>query len=122
MKSVEQLGRNLTDRVLVPIQMFQKERKKKEDRTPRVCQVLGMRHHGPGCEGVGCVAVCNSPPNSSIWWGDTETPAGWRKTYRQHRWPCLYTTADLARQATERGLYPLFHLRHRVELLEAPHS
>ncbi|PFH32827.1 GMC oxidoreductase [Besnoitia besnoiti] len=51
--ALEQLGQNLSDRVLIPIQMFLKEKKRKEDRVPRVCQVFGLRHHGPQCEGVG---------------------------------------------------------------------
>ncbi|KAF4643208.1 GMC oxidoreductase [Toxoplasma gondii] len=50
---VEELGRNLSDRILIPIQMFQKDNKRKEDRNPRVCQVLGARHQGPHCDGVG---------------------------------------------------------------------
>ncbi|CBZ52046.1 glucose-methanol-choline domain-containing protein [Neospora caninum Liverpool] len=50
---MEQLGRNLSDRVLIPIQMFLKDKKRKTDRVPRVCQVLGARHHGPQCDGVG---------------------------------------------------------------------
>ncbi|PHJ22813.1 gmc oxidoreductase [Cystoisospora suis] len=90
-KAIEHLGRNLTDRVLIPIQMFQKEKKKKEERIPRVCQVLGMRHHGPSCQGVGvnertlkCSLVTTeelSGPNiihGLLWASHLLLPPSWR--------------------------------------------